>query len=411
LGPHDASIFARLLFDDFKFEPPKNELPVRVFFRQCEGRTELPIQKLSELGDRIGFFAQDEREQRLHAKLVLLEGAEGGGREPFLVALHGSPNFTTAGLIQRPPNGNAELAVLTTLPATRKCLDQTVCLLGLERGFNPVSDLSALRTEAGGQRPKLLSQGAADVTYQIEKQELKISLLQAAPIGARVRVLLLRDGTWVVIGEADASRVAELIVPVTGMAEVDSKTKLLELRGLAVRIEVIGANGNVLSSDLAPVNVDMPEEFCGLTLVGSSVLTLDERIARAGAGIPPTYREQQKWLEARKAQDAASPGPNVASHQADLDRFYRNIHQGLRGILARVKATPGSEFSVRRSLDELTRWAVEATTSDVVVMTQECRLYGPARANRCLAQPFRRFLACNLCRGYPFSRATAARRI
>ena len=376
VGPQGESIFDTL-FEDFEFAPPKNESPVSVYFRQCEGRTELPVQKLSHLGNKVAFFAQDEREQRLHAKLVLLEGAEGNGREPFLMALHGSPNFTTAGLLHRPPNGNSELAVLSMLPSRRKCLDQTIRLLGLEQGFKQVSgsDLSALQSEVGGEPPEPVSQGTADVTYLVEKRLMKITLMQAAPIGARVRVLLQRDGSWVVIGEADASGMVDIVVPVTGMADVDSKTKLLEIRGTSVRIEVVGSDGGVLSSDSAPINVDVPEEFCGLTLVGSALLTLDERIARAGIGVPPTYREQQKWLEARKTQDPPAAGPIVVSHQADLDRFYRNIHQGLRGILTRAKANPGSEFSVRRTLDELTRWAVEAATNDVNVMTRECRLF------------------------------------
>lgn len=374
LGLQDASIFARLLFEDFKFERPKDELPVRVYFRQCEGRTELPVHKLSDHADTIAFCAQDERQQRLHAKLLLLEGAEGNGREPFLMVLHGSPNFTSAGLLHRPPHGNAELAVLATLPAKRKGLDQTIRLLGLEQGFNLVSDLKSLQTESGGEPPSPASQGVADVTYQVARREVKISLHEAASIGSRVRVLLQRDGAWVVIGEADASGVSELVVPVSGLAEVDTRTKLLELRGTNVRIEIVGVDGDVVVSD-APINVDVPEEFCGLTLVGAALLTLDERIARAGIGVPPTYREQQKWLENRKSQASAAAGPTVASHQADLDRFYRNIHQGLRGILARIKASPGSEFAVRRSLDELTRWTVEAATSDAVAVTRECRLF------------------------------------
>src|SRR4029079_571941 len=151
------------------------EAPVRVFFRQSEGRTELPVRKLTKLGDKIGFFAQDEREQRLHAKLVLLEGAEGPGRAPFLLALHGSPNFTTAGLINRPPNGNSELAVLTTLPAKRKSLDRSAHVLGLERGFTQVEDLSALQVEAVGQPPVPPSQGVADATYRVAERTVKIS--------------------------------------------------------------------------------------------------------------------------------------------------------------------------------------------------------------------------------------------
>jgi hypothetical protein len=374
LGPQDASIFARML-SDFEFDTPKNEVPVRVFFHQSDGRTELPVRKLTGLAEKIAFFAQDEREQRLHAKLLLLEGAEGPGREPFLLALYGSPNFTTAGLVQRPPSGNSELAVLTTLPAKRKNLNRSIAVLGLERGFTYLEDLSSLRAEKEGKAPVPPSQGVADVTYRIAEGVVKVSLLQPAPVGVRVRVLLHCDGGWGVIGEADASAITEVTIPVAGLAELDGKTKLLELRVTTVRIEVVAADGGVLSSDSAPVNVDVPQEFCGLTLVGSALLTLDERIARAGVGLPPTYREQQKWLEARKAEDLASGGTVVVAHEANLDRFYRNVRQGLRGILARTKATPGSEFVARRSMDELCRWAVEAATSDAVALTRECRLF------------------------------------
>src|SRR5262249_23713397 len=153
---------------------------------------------------------------------------------------------------------------------------------------------SALQSESGGESPTLVAQGVGDVTYYVGKKAMQISLLEATPIGARVRVLLQRDGAWVVIGEANASGVVDLVVPVTGMAEMDARTNLLELRGTCVRIEVVGANGDVVASDTAPVNVDVPEEFCGLTLVGAAILTLDERIARAGFGVPPTYRDQQK---------------------------------------------------------------------------------------------------------------------
>jgi hypothetical protein len=374
LGPQDASIFSRLLFEDFRFEPPEGEPPVQVFFRQCEGRTELPIQKLLDHREMITFWAQDERQQRLHAKLILLEGAEGKGRNPFLMLLHGSPNFTSAGLLHRPPHGNAELAVLTKLPVKRKGYEHIIRLLGLEEGFHMIRDLEPLQTESCGDPPSPASGGVMDVTYHVARCEIRISTLEAVPIGSQVRVLLPRDGTWIVIGETEASGISELVVPVSGVAEVDPRTKLLELRATNLRIEIVGRDGEGEVVEV-PLNVDVPEEFCGLTLVGTALLTLDERIARAGLGVPPTYREQQKWLETRKTPSPEAVGPTVASHQADLDRFYRNIHQGLRGILLRLKANPGSEFAVRRSLDELTRWTVEAATCDPAAITRECRLF------------------------------------
>lgn len=374
LGPEDASIFARLLFEDFHFEPPKGELPVRVLFSQSEGKTELPVQKLSRHAQMIGFWAHNELKNRLHAKLVLLEGAAGNGRKPFLWLLRGSPNFTSAALLQRPPHANAELAVLTELPSRRNVLKQVIDRLDLEQDFQLVRDLEALTTEPREGSPSPKINGALDVTYQVATREIRVSMREAPPIGAIVRILLQRSGTWDIIGEAEASGINELTIAVSGLAEVDKQTDLLEMRGTTVRIEIIGPTGDVSVAE-TPINVDVPEDFCGLTLVGTALLTLDERIARAGIGAQPTYREQLKWLETRKTKASETPVSTVASHHADLDRFYRNIHQGLRGMVARIKTNPGSEFAVRRSLDELTRWMAEAATSTPDEITCECRLF------------------------------------
>ena len=373
LEPEDTSIFAKM-FDDFEFEALKDEAPVRVFFRQSESHTELPLRRLAEFGKKITFFAQDEREQRLHAKLLLLEGGEGPGREPFLLALHGSPNFTTSGLVSVPPHGNSELAVLTTLPAKRKSLEQSIHVLDLGRGFFQVEDFSALLQIEPSDRPRPPFEGIADATYWVAEKSMKVWLLRATPAGARVRILIQRDGSWVVIGEADASSVTDVVIPVTGMADRDGETNLLKLHATTLRINIVGADGKVLTSGLTPVNVDVPEEFCGVTLINSALLTLDERIAQAGLGMPHSYREREKWVESRNPKKVANPGPGVVAYQADLDQFYHNVHQGLRGFLAPSNANPGSEFSTRRSLDQLTRWAVEAATSDRE-MTRECRLF------------------------------------
>jgi hypothetical protein len=74
----------------------------------------------------------------------------------------------------------------------------------------------------------------------------------------------------------------------------------------------------------------------------------------------------------------------VSPHHGDLDRFFRNVHQGLRGILARRRASPGSEFSLRRCLDEVSRWSQEAATGAEPLPTRECRLFLVDRLLRAL---------------------------
>jgi hypothetical protein len=253
-------------------------------------------------------------------------------------------------------------------------MKHSVSLLGLERRFWHVKDLGSLKTEAEGHRPPPPSQGIADVTYRVADRAIHIFFLTTTPETARVRVLLLRNGSWVSIGEGDASAVTDIMVPVRGLAEMNEKSELLELRGANVRVEILSADGVVLASDLSPINVDTPEEFCGLTR-GPLVLTLDERIARAGMGRPLSYREQQKWLELRRVKVSKTAGPRLTTYQADLDRFYRNVHQGLRGIMARSKASPRSEFRARENFKQLSRWVIEALSTDSPVLTRECRLF------------------------------------
>lgn len=374
VATHDASIFDQLLSINFEFNPSKSEAPVRVYFRQSEGKTELPVQKLSQYGDRVSFFCQKEGEEPLHAKFLLLEGAEGAGRRPYLFALHGSPNFTTAALGKVPPNGNSELAVLTTLPATRGTWGQVIDILGLSKSFYPMQKLELLTPIEPGEPPPRRPQGVADTTYQVADKLLKIALPEPIPNGGRIRIYLERDGTPALIGEAEVFGQLDVVVPVTGLAEIDRQTGLLKLCGTTVRIDILDADGAVLSSDMAPVNVDTPEEFCGLSRTASAPLTLDERIARAGVGRPLTYRERQKWLEKRREQKGGTDA-TIAAHQADLDRFYRNVHSGLRGILARCKTSANSEPSLRRNLDVLTRWMVEAAAEENPEYSRECYLF------------------------------------
>lgn len=111
----DESIFHRL-FTDFEFEPGDAEPPVAVYFREDYGATALPVSKLKAWKDWLSLHAQSptsDDPRPLHGKLLVLEGSGRKGRKPFLAALHGSPNFTSAALLTTPPEGNAELAVLT----------------------------------------------------------------------------------------------------------------------------------------------------------------------------------------------------------------------------------------------------------------------------------------------------------
>lgn len=178
-------------------------------------------------------------------------------------------------------------------------------------------------------------------------------------------------------------------MPLNGLITEDPKTKLHTLIASRVRVEILAADGTVLARDDSPLNVDCPQHFCGLAMVGPLLLTLDERIAQAGAGAPMTYREQQKWMERFRQQD-----PSVvvtrSSHQADLDRFFRNLHAGLKGLRRRLDQSPASEFALRNTLRQLSGWCSEAVAPESRIVSGECRLFLLDRLAREIGSAFSR---------------------
>ena len=111
--------------------------------------------------------------------------------------------------------------------------------------------------------------------------------------------------------------------------------------------------------------------------------TLDEQIAHAGCGAPMTYREQLKFLEQHRAKRKKSgSGGSVLTHQADLDRFFRNLHTGFKGLRTRSKALPNSEYTLRRTFKDLSRWCSEAIQEDSKVFSVECRVFLVDRLGR-----------------------------
>ena len=116
--PGDEGIFARL-FTDLKFEQQSGIKPVTVYFQQSEGMTQLPLNTLRTWKEQIDLRQRSttsDEARPLHAKLLVIEGARGPRREPYLVTVHGSPNFTRAALLSIPPEGNAEIRCLPVLP-------------------------------------------------------------------------------------------------------------------------------------------------------------------------------------------------------------------------------------------------------------------------------------------------------
>jgi hypothetical protein len=374
----DDSVFHRL-FSGFEFEPESDEKPVSVFFQEDFGATALPVTKLKTWKGKLNLNARlytSDDARRLHGKLLVLEGTGKKGREPFLVALHGSPNFTAAALLGTPPDGNAELAVLTRLPPRGGGANKVVIALGMGELFGPINDWDSLRSKIAPfpQHRDLAAFSLTDATLQVAGRAVVISVRNLPSGVSTFRLSAEVEGAWVLIGEGAWGDGDTVSVPASFLVTADPKTKLHTLISSRVRLEILAEDGSVLAQDETPLNVDCPQQFCGLAMVGRLLLTLDQRIAQAGAGAPMTYREQQKWLERFRQQDEAAV-VTVSSHQGDLDKFFRNLYTGLKGIRRRLDASPRSEFALRNTLRQLSGWCSEAVAADGKIATDECRAF------------------------------------
>lgn len=374
----DAGLFERT-FADLTFEPPTGEKPISIFFQQSEGKTLLPIDKLGRWRDKLALFqrlATSDDARPLHGKFLLIEGSQAKNRDPYLAAIYGSPNYTSAAFLNCPPNGNAEIAVLTALPAKRDAAARIQAIMDLPQLFRAVSDWSTL-THVDEDRPPPLAPDAfrvTDATFSVNEGTLKLSWdgTTAGAVSARVRIEI--DGAWVVVASGAIGEAKHLVLNIPNFMEMD-KHKLASLKATSVRVELIDAQDLVVASAVAPVNVDCPHQFCGAVLVGSAISTLDEQIALAGCGTTLTYRQQLEFIERQRSRNTKSGQPAVLTHQADLDRFFRNLQSGFRGMRARLLAFPNSEFTARRTLNEFAHWCQDAAKKGDGPLSTECRMF------------------------------------
>lgn len=385
VAPDDEGIFAKL-FADLKLEQSVSK-PLTVYFQQSEGETQLPLDKLRAWEDEIELrhrLATSDEARPLHAKLLVIEGARGPNREPYLIAVHGSPNFTRAALLSRAPEGNAEIAVLTHLPWKRTSHAQIRAALQLDSMFGEVTDWDLLRHVAPKRQPLpgLGSFRVGDVSLRVADRRLFLTWKGSTLGATKGHILIELNGAWVSIGAVDLGKEehGDLEVPMLATLDEDG---LLSLQASRVRVELRDEDDNTLTSSDAPINVDCPADFCGLAMVGPLMATLDEQIAHSGCGAPMTYREQLKFLEQhRTTRKRTEKEISVLTHQADLDRFFRNLHSGFKGLQIRREAMPNSEYTLRRTVKDLGRWCTEAIQEDSKVPTVECRVFLVDRLSR-----------------------------
>ena len=241
---------------DLTFEPPKGEKPVSVFFQQSEGKTLLPIDKLSRWKKEIELFQRlstSDESRPLHGKLLLIEGAQGNRRDPYLLAVYGSPNFTSAAFLSRPPEGNSETAVVTRLPAKRNASAKTWSVLGLDQLFGKVIDWGTL-THVPPVREPIQPTDAfrvTDATLRVSDRKLEILWRGSVPGAVSARALIEVNGAWIVVGSGAIVEGQRLVLDVPQFLETDQH-KLLSLKSSQVRVELLDASGSVIARSIVP---------------------------------------------------------------------------------------------------------------------------------------------------------------
>jgi hypothetical protein len=373
---NDGSFFERL-FKDLRISHGATP-PVTVCFQENEGLTRLPVETIRRYQKRIELRTLDwaSKESRpLHAKLMVIEGTDADGRTPFLFAVGGSPNFTPAAMLRKPPHGNAELAFFTRVEGRRGTIDRVTSLLRIRDLFPLPVDVDKLRTiESTGPPPGPVERGLSDATLLVGENKVRLSL-RGVLVGAdRMRALAFIEGQWSLLAEValGSDSAIEFAVPAGFFEELEGMP--LALRADSIRVELY-RGAQLLRAEELPLNVDCPDQFHGLHMVGPVLSSLDARIAQAGAGVSMTYRDQAKWLEALRLSKLQGKGLKVTGFQANLDQFFRHVHTGLRGHRERLRKNNRSVFTLRRTLRDLSRWLVEATSPDAVLPNDECRVF------------------------------------
>ncbi len=202
----EVGIFERV-FTDLTFEPPKGEKPVCVFFQQSEGNTLLPLDKLTRWNKNIELhqrLSTTDELRPLHGKLLLIEGAKSNRRDPYLLALSGSPNFTSAAFLSRPPDGNSEAALVTRLPAKQNAYSKIRSLLGLDELFGKVIDWTTLKHVAPPPRPFQAPDAfrITDATLRVSDRKLELLWQGSAPGAVAARVLIELNGARIIVGSS-----------------------------------------------------------------------------------------------------------------------------------------------------------------------------------------------------------------
>jgi hypothetical protein len=352
------------IFRTLAFVNKKGRPPVRIYFQATTANaTQLPLNVLQPYRSQIALHAKNraaEDQRRLHAKAFVFIGRR------HVTVVHGSPNFTRAALLSKPPSGNAEIAVVTQLRRTGGIAEKLGDYLNLKSLFSEIDNWDGLTYH-----PPVTTSPPPHVVrvwegmVSLADKKVTVFFRVDHPHAHRVVVTLRGDQGELPLGEValPLPESQEFALPEGALDTKDALRKLLQLPYHNVRIEAFDAEGRSLGSSEGPLNVDCPGAFVGTWLCRPDDLGLDSQIYLAGLGNIAGYAGQRATVE-RALSTPAGDSPPAPSHYADLDLFFRRLHIGFRGLRRRLEGSRASRYVFSDILRQLGDWAQTALQDD-----------------------------------------------
>jgi hypothetical protein len=363
--------FRRVTFAD-----EKGQSPVHFYFEATTtNATHLPVNVLRPYESQIALHVKNraaEDQRKLHAKALVFIGRKN------ITLVHGSANFTRAALLSTPPDGNAEIVVLTRLKRANSMAEKLAVYLNLADLFTDIDNWEGLTYQ-----PTIITSPPPGVVQvwegMVSLTDKKVTVFFRVdhPLAHRVLVTLCGDQDDLPLGEIalpfPESQVFAL--PDAAIVTIDALRRLLQLPYHSVLVEAFDADGRSLGRSEGPLNVDCPGAFVGSWLCRPDDLTLDNQIYLAGLGNVAGYAAQRAAVE-RTLSTPTGDSPPAPSHQADLDLFFRRLHVGFRGLRRRLEQSRASRYVFSDILRQLGGWAQSAIEDDGQnVFTTEQKLY------------------------------------
>ncbi|GIK36910.1 MAG: hypothetical protein BroJett011_07430 [Chloroflexota bacterium] len=373
----DETLFKQL-FTTFDFKQSKVQFPIRIYFQASSTNvTNLPLNQLQPFKSQIALFKKDPGAidpRHLHAKLFVFIGRHQDGKL-FITLVHGSANCTRAALLSQPPEGNAEIVVLTHLPQPEGLVEKLETFLNLRQLFTPVHNWASLTSQSPPSPLPLPSILVWEGLVSISKKTVTIFFQVDHPQAHRATFTLQGEPFELPLGEIAAPfpESYQFSLPKAAITLVDAERGLQQLLYRSVRVEIFDAKHQSLGWAEGPLNVDCPTAFIGNKLLDSLWQnTVDTQIYLAGLGNLAGYavwRDQVDRTPSTKNSARTAP-----THQANLDLFFRRLHLGFRGLRQRIEQAQGSLYIYGDTLRRLAQWA-QQVVEEQDQYTPEQQLY------------------------------------